>query len=321
MRLGYTEIVVTFSLNPFQSPLNKLLSEITPSTSENQRAQAAFATIRQLVVQLGTEQALPPIGSEAISLVGSHYRETSLSPLKHIDIFLQLDSSLVAIHEKGNTLNLVTKEAMLSTCVDESLHLLPQKLVNTLKDIFVKHYPTKISRTGQSLKLQLEKQNIEVRITPSFAWDHSFFVPLEHSELLWRKVSPYREKEMLTEINRAHKGNITRAIRLMKMWNEGRNNESFRNYHIEAIAYFIFEEIPTATQDVIDTLRLYVNNMSRYIYNCPDPTGLDTPIHAYLHDNIDKWYLFMNRIGELKTAVQAGEKTLADFLRKGKIQA
>lgn len=261
------------------------------------------------------QRSLPVLNPEIITLVGSHYRETDISPLQHIDVFLEIDSSLVDVHVKGDTLSLVTKDNVLSTCVDDSLHVLPQKLVSALQVTFSQHFPATISSTGQSIKIQLEKEKFFVRITPSFAWDHSFFVPQEKSELLWRRVSPYKEKAILDQVNQLHNGNIKSVIRCVKLWNELRNNESFRNYHLEAIAYTIFREIPTATHNVMEALELYVNQMPRYIYNCPDPTGLDTPIHTYLPDNIDQWYLFMNRIAELKTAIKSGEKSLVALLK------
>lgn len=263
-----------------------------------------------------SQNLLPPLGEGELVIAGSHYRGTDLAPLWNVDIFLLLDSSLVDIHQKGNTLNIVTQNQLLSTCIDESLHLLPHKLVSTLESLFSQKFPTKMSNSGQALKLQVERHSLEVRITPAFAWDHSYFIPQEKSELLWRRVSPFHEKERLDKINAMHNGFVIPAIRYLKRWNEVRNNEGFRNYHVEAIAYFIFEEIPTPAKSVMEALRLYAAQMSKYIYSCPDPTGLDAPINIYLPDNIDQWYLFMNRIGDLKTAISSGEKAVVDLVKK-----
>lgn len=310
----YTYIVKNFFRNPFQSPLTRLIDDLTPSKSEISRAQKAMETVIEQMRQLSSQNILPPLSPDVATFVGSYFRGTALSPLKHIDIFLIFDSSLVDIHEDQQVLNLVAQNSLLSSCVDESLHLLPNKLVSTLLQSFSTLYPATISTSGQTIKMLLEKYSLEVRITPAFAWDHSFYVPAEKSELLWKKVSPGKERQRLAKVDEHHNHFIIPLIRYIKRWNMTKNNESFRNYHVEAIAYFIFEEIPTPANSLVDAIKLYVKQMSRYIYNCPDPTNLSTPVHTYLPDNIDQWYLFMNRISELKTAVENGERAMVDFV-------
>jgi hypothetical protein len=308
--------VPNFSLNPFQSPLTKLLSEITPSARENAKVDKTVQELKKQLQQWSDQQKLPPLDKNVILLVGSHYRGTDLSPLKHIDLFLLLDPQHVSIQERGNTITLTGEVPILSECTDESKHLLPKKLIGKLESVFAEQFSTKTSFSGQAIKIQFEKEKMEVRLTPAFATGQSYVIPQEKSELLWRKVSPEKEKEKLEKVNAAHKGQIIPLIRCMKFWNESKNNECFRNFHVEATAYFIFEEIPTPVASLLEAMKLYTSQLTKYIYNCPDPTGLDAPIHAYLPDNIDQWYMFMNRIAQLKMAIESGERSVVELLKQ-----
>lgn len=310
----YTESVKTFLRNPFQSPLSALVAEITPSSQENATVQKATEFLKEMMTQVQKEGGFPNLAPEVVLVVGSHFRQTDLSPIEHIDIFLLFDPQLVEINEKESTLSVKNKEPLFSSSADASMHLLPLKMVSYVEAVLSKKFPTTLTQSKQAVEIRLEQFSLKVRVTPAFSSGDCFYIPEERTELLWRKVSPQKEKEILEKVNLRHNNTLIPLIRYIKLWNETKNNESFRNYHIEAIAYFIFEEIPTPVKSLREALDQYVKSMSRYIYNCPDPTQLSLPIHSYLPDNIDQWYLYMNRISDLKAAIALNEKSIVDLV-------
>jgi hypothetical protein len=277
-------------LNPFQPPLLQLIESVTPSNWEKTNAQHAFTAIEKYL--LAHPQEFPLAQPDILKLVGSHWRETDLSPVQHIDVF-----ALFA-----------------ATSFSEQDPPSPSKTVEGIATLLSKDFVTKLSGTKQAVKIQLKEPNFEIRITPAFVQSGFYYIPEEKSETAWKKVSPDKEKELIMELDAKLNKLLIPTIRCMKFWNDGRNNGGFRNYHIEAIAFHIFSGIPTVPKNVFAAVQIYVEQMSKLIFDCPDPTGLSTPIHKYLPDNIDQWYLFMNRVSDLKTAIKGGEKALKSWL-------
>lgn len=304
-----------FLLKPFQSPLISLLDELTPSDADRKKVQKAITSIEKQIQLLVGQQQLPKLAANSLQVFGSYFRESALAPITHVNVLMVIDPTSVQTNETDLTVASVNVDPFLRTIKNPTNLVQPVLLMKALETVLSKHMNAKLSSSGQSVHITLKGESIELRLTPAIPFLDGYLIPEEKSELLWKRISPLKERGALEMINKRHSGNVIAAVRCIKYWNLTRNTESFRSYHLEAIACLVFEEIPTPITSLIHALELYAKHMSKYIYNCPDPVRMTESIHRYLPDNIDQWYLFMNRISELQTAVGDGEKALAEFLR------
>lgn len=311
----YTDYVPSFLRNPFQSSLSSLINELTPSAKDLSIVQSAITETQRLISQITPGSTPLRFHSTVLMTVGSRLRNTDITPLSHVDVFIVFEHPELSFHDTDLTLTIADGSSPLSALTDGSLHLITDKVREHVRLFFPKD-ATQTSQSKQAILLPFHQLQLEVRITPAFALSDFFLIPEEKSELKWRKVAPQKGKEFLDQLNTRHQNFLIPAIRLMKFWNRQKNNSTLRNYHIEASGYFIFEEIPTPIPDLISALQEYAKHLSKYMYTCPDPVGLAGPINQYLPDNVNQWYLYMNRIAELRDAIDNGEKALVDFLKK-----
>jgi hypothetical protein len=291
-----------------------LLDELTPSDRDRANADRAFKELEREIHLLTEQNLLPELAEPGLILAGSNFRETALAPITHLNVLFVINPNSVKVNEQDGMVSFIGPDPFLDGLKNPSGLLQPVLLMKALLSALA-GFSAKQSFFGQSIHIKLKKSPIEIKLTPAIPFLEGYLIPEEKSELLWKRINPTKEKEVIFNLNKRHSGNVIAAIRCMKYWNQTRNTGSFRGYHLEAIACLIFEEIPTPITSLMNAMELYIKQMSKYIYNCPDPVRLSETIHRYLPDSIDQWYLFMNRIGELKAAIEKGEKETAEFLQ------
>lgn len=305
-----------FSLNPFSSPLLGLIQSITPTKKEHHKIKSSLDQVSSYVNRLDSQNTVPILSNSPLLIVGSHSRDTDILPITHVDVYLELDPKNLTMQDSGTIVQLLNNTRELSACIDQAHHLIPLKIIERLQLWFSEKFSVELSHTKQTLKIAIPHSSIEVRLTPSFEYKEALLIPQVDSQLLWLPTNPDILKNLVDHVDKKHHGMIRPAIRFMKYWNDKKNNSAFRNCHIEMIFLLIFDEIPTPTSSVSECLTIFTDRMAKYIYNCPDPTKLNGPVHSYLPDSIDQWYLFMNRIAELKSALIHGESEVVRFAKK-----
>lgn len=295
-----------------------LLDELTPSESQRARSDKALKEFENELQLLIGQKLLPNLAEPHITLAGSNLRETVLAPITHLNLLLVIDPTGLQLNEQDLMVYFnqsQPSDPFLEKLKNPSGLLQPALLLQHIHDTLKKQFTVELSYFRQSIHITLKKSPIKIKLTPAIPYAHGYFIPEERSELLWNKIDPIKEKDIIHKLNNRHSGNIIAAIRCMKYWNHAKNTDSFRGYHLEAIACLIYEEIPTPITSLLQAVDLFAKQMSKYIYNCPDPVHMGETLHRYLPDNINQWYLFMNRIGELQSVIDKGEKELVGFLQ------
>lgn len=294
--------------------LQHAAKHLSPTAQEYSMAEQAIQLLEQFVQTQANQGVLPPLQSPALTIVGSLYRQTAISPLSRISVDLLFDPNQIKYEPQNSTCSLAMSQSPLAASVTPAQLLSPSKLLQNIHAVFVQQYPAAISGSGQSVVVELPNLPVRLEITPTFLVDEVFLIPEEHTELSWRRTSPLKEKAILDQIDSKHHQYVRPIIKFMKYWNDSKNNRSWRENHMEAMVTVHFYSMEQAVSSLSGALVEFCKAMPRYLYKTPDLTGLAGPISAYLPDNIDQWYLFMNRVAELRDNVEAGDGKFIDYL-------
>jgi len=100
---------------------------------------------------------------------------------------------------------------------------------------------------------------------------------------MWRITNPKIDKRVSDTLDKIHGGRLKPIIKLLKYWNEHKNEMLLSSYHVEVMAWYIFGNDSSLTKDYGVAIRYFFNNVPRLLLApCPDPKGLGDKIDAYL---------------------------------------
>jgi len=309
-----------FLPNRFSPPLEQLVTHISPSKGELARIQSAFSFFEAQVQTLHASHILPTAIDKNLIEVGSLLRQTAITPIKHFDVFFIMEGSQLIFSKQNRTLQSITTIQSYSPFTDVSGHISPEKCLQYFVDLFALYYPTSLTNSGQAVNIALEAFRFDIHFVPTFLYESVFLIPEGNSELHWVEADPFKELGILKSLDKQHKDYVTPTIKIAKYWNRQKNNSAFRDFHIETIAYLLFGEVPTAMHSLHDALTLFFTKMPSRLYNSPDVMDNVDPLHLYLPDKLDPWYLYMNRISEAKEALKKGDKEFIEYLISDEVE-
>lgn len=301
-------------MNPFTSPLSLLLKKIKPSTDDLERVQQGFEFFENHVSGLSQNHILPASIDKNLIQVGSFLRKTNLSPVKELDLYFILEGSQIKYNSQSRTIEATQAAPSFGEFREDSGYFSSQKCLNFFQKIFSLHFPSAINPDQSCVWIELKSFKLRINFTPAFLYESIFLIPQESSVLSWVKSDPFKELSILKSLDRHHNQLLIPTIQVAKYWNEKKNNSAFRNFHLESIAFLIFGEIPTSIKTLKDSVSVFMTRMPSHLYDCPDPSGLADPVHLYLPDKVDSWYLYMNRVKEAKDALSVSEKSFVEYL-------
>ena len=227
-----------------------------------------------------------------IFLTGSYKRETKISPLDDVDIFYVIGLA----EKKDNHRHTITD------CTfdfgedfkDEDENVSSVKVLNLLKKEISKTYSrSEVRRNGEVVNVYLTSYEVGFDIVP--AWkitnDNYYLIPVGGGSTKWKRSNPKVDENILNTLNEKHSNLLKDIIRIVKYWFRKKKIKTPRSYHLESIAYYVFEKKKSITTSYVEGLiYLYKNiNYNNYLEKCPDPTNLSGDLSSNLNeDDISK---------------------------------
>lgn len=167
-----------------------------------------------------------------------------------------------------------------------------------------------ISRNGQAVTITFTDFKIDV--VPGFNRQGGGYLIPNSKTGSWISTDPKVHISKFSQANKNNKSRLKPLIKMLKCWN--RNiSFGFNNFHIEAMAYGIFDN--TIISDYPSGVRYFFDKAKDDVRGITsDPAGYSTDVGAYLntHEKIEK------AVSNLTTAYNRALKAEA-FTRVGKI--
>lgn len=190
-------------------------------------------------------------------LTGSYSRSTMIAPLKQadIDIFVVLDPSYY--EERGQA-----------------------ALLDKVKRALKATYPAtpEISRNGQAVTITFT--DFKVDVVPAFNRQGGGYLMPNTYGSKWIATNPKQHVTTSSTSNAAHNGDLVPLVKMLKAWNREINGH-FRSFHIEVLAWQIFEGVMIS--DFSLAARYYFDKGRDVITKPnPDPAGFGGDIGYYI---------------------------------------
>lgn len=241
-------------------------------------------------------------------LSGSYARGTKIYPLDDIDVMLVIDGAGLFPIKNGQRWNAAIRESnktdnpLLKQLEWDGL-LSSRNILDHFKSALEQSHPSsKIAKDGQAINVQLSS-GIGVDIVPCFhiiPHDGSqdvYYIPVGHGSNGWMITNPKIDERISKALHDYHNEKLRPIIKLLKLWNVIFNANRLRSYHLETVAWYIFDKYPGKINHYGSALIYFFNTASSWFkINCPDITQLGGPIDLYLTQ--ENRFLTLQRIGE-----------------------
>ncbi len=240
-----------------------------------------------------TDSSFPWIVDDFLS--GSYARGTKLHPLDDIDVMIILDGTglipvgLDATHYvRGNA------EGKNSPVHN---HLGYDNLLNShsvleafQKALAVSHPDSTIKKHGQAVNVKLSSYDLGIDIVPCFhvkprdtTQQDFYYIPLGDNNPGWLKTNPQIDANISKRLHDLHNKKLKSVIKLLKYWNREKNFDRIRSYHLEAVAWYVFHNHPSAITSMSEGIRYFFNNARPYLeQQLKEPTGFGGIVDTYL---------------------------------------
>ena len=229
---------------------------ILKSSLEITDLQEETVSTRHNNVRLAIAQELRALES---FLTGSYSRHTMIAPLSKadVDVFVVLHPSYYEPNGQA-------------------------RLLDKVKRVLTKKYPntSEISRNGQAVTIRFS--DFAVDVVPAFARSGGgYIIPSTRGIRRWIETDPRIHVEISSRENKAHNGELVPLVKMIKCWNRA-VDEYFRSFHLEVLAWAIFQECQIA--DYPSAIRYFFQQGSELILQRnPDPAGYNDDVGFYVH--------------------------------------
>lgn len=261
--------------------MNRLLQQIKLKDEEVEQVKNAHSHLLSILNSKAVNGLLPT--AKDFLLIGSYARDTKITPLDDVDIFYVIGKA----NSLGNGWHTIVDCDFTfgQDYLDANQNISSVKILNLVKkEIDATYHSSEIRRDGEVVNLFLSSYGVGFDITPVFeiANDDYFLMPQGKGLHKWKKSNPLIDHAHITELDERHSHILKEIILIAKYWFKRKRIKSLRSYHLEAIAYHLFDYTPQAAYPHEDGLAYLLKNLNynNYLYSCPDPTGLSDPLSS-----------------------------------------
>lgn len=263
--------------------LENIISEIRLSQQDIGDASTARKFLEQIIRTKGNQLQLPtPL---EFYIIGSYKRGTKISPLDDIDILYSIGN----VYEQSPDFYAIIKSSYIFTkdFYDHENNISSKKVLDKIKSELMSTYTrSDIRRNNEVVNLYLNSYSVGFDIVPAFYINSAdtYLIPNGSNSTKWKKTNPKVDERILDNLHSKHNQLLKNVIRIIKYWFKKKKIKSLRSFHLESLAYYIF--------DVIDPINSYqegvayfLNNINykNYLESCPDPTFSS----EYLSSNLE----------------------------------
>ncbi len=248
-------------------------------------------------------------------LSGSYARGTKIYPLDDIDVIMVLDGHGLFPIENGMYLDAAVRGSgspgsPVGNYTDANGLISSQKIMEIFHNALKETYPnSQLRKHGQALNIWLESKKLGIDIVPAFhiqpnnGTQDYYYIPAGNGRTDWIKTNPKIDEAICNILDSRHDNKLKPVIKLLKHWNQVQNAGRLESYHLEVVAWHVFNQHPDKITDYGTAVKYFFDNATPYFSQaCPDPTNLGGPVDIYL-SQADRLQTLV-KIGEAKAALQ-----------------
>lgn len=165
-----------------------------------------------------------------------------------------------------------------------------KKVVSLFASALKYSYPSsKVSKDGQAINVWLESYKMGIDIVPCFhiiprdGSQDFYYIPEGKDSDGWIKTNPNLDKDISDYFVLKLGDNFKNFVRLIKFWNEKKNNGRLRSYHLETIIWYVMGNYNQTITNYEHAASYFFNNCYSFLSSeCPDATKIGGPIDKYL---------------------------------------
>lgn len=226
---------------------------------------------------------------------GSFGRRTHCQPLNDIDLYIVMNAGggvmspdTSPVYLEGVSPTPLVDDASLREGRWISSRLVLQRFVSYLSDLaVVRELRAAVGTNDKGRSGYIRTGGLNIDVTPvllatGFATSiDRYYMPDGPHSVLWRATNPREDQRRLTQLNVQQGGLALPAIRMLKWWNEHRNEGRLKGIHLEVMAEFAFSMY--ALDGIAQALHVgFVSLANQLDHHCPDPNRLGSDLDANL---------------------------------------
>ncbi len=228
-------------------------------------------------------------------LSGSYGRGTKIYPLDDIDIMIVLDGHGLVPISGGQYLNAEVRGSgmdgsAITKHFDHNNLVSSTSVLEVFRDALKETFPTsEIKKDGQAVNVWLDSYDLGLDIVPCFhivprdgSQDY-YYIPMGAGSNMWKSTNPKIDHRISDALHARHDRKLKPVVKLLKYWNKTQNGHRLRSYHVEVLAWYVFNTHPSKIGDYVAAIKYFFDQASIMLVNyCDDPTKLGGHIDLYL---------------------------------------
>lgn len=255
-----------------------------------ERTKKARGSREWLVGQIQTfptdDTKFPNIYIEKNVFYGSFSRSTKKRPLDDIDIMICLKADGCTYNELADKIELTVPDTATryKDYINEGTSILnSRKLINAfvakLADI-PQYKKAEIKRNQEAATLNLQTYDWVFDIVPCFFTKEDinnktyYIIPEGNGN--WKKTDPRLDSLRLSNLNKAHEGNLLNVIRAVKYWNTRPTMPTMGSYLLENMILDYYSEKTTVASTFVDMeiVDIFLAIHKRVYHSVNDPKNI-----------------------------------------------
>ncbi len=285
-------------MNEINTALDKLL-KVNINIGQTARSQGSISHnyIRDVLKGKSSTNPLFPRLVDGDFLSGSYARGTKLKPLDDIDVMVVIDGAGLHVVNSGLVQNIGVRGSekhdnpILQHIGVDSL-LSSAKVMSLFQKALSETHPnSKIRNDEQAVNVWLESYGLGIDVVPCFhlipqsGTRDYYFIPEGNGGTGWKTTNPKIDEEISSTLHERHDKKLKKVIRLVKYWNTVSNNGNLKSYHIETLAWHIFDKRTEVIRSLEDGLIAFFVGADEFLaIACADKTALGGPVDHYLSE-------------------------------------
>lgn len=274
---------------------NFLTKSVNLSAAQISQGSKSHTYIRELLDNKWQSDLYFPWLVNGDFLSGSYARGTKIHPLDDIDVMIVLDGTGLFAISNGTYLDARvrgsgTQGSPVTQYTDERGYISSAKVLEVFREALKESYPgSEIKKDGQAVNVWLDSYQLGLDIVPCFHIQPNsgsqdfYYIPFGRGSTMWMTTNPKIDEQISSFLDQKHNKKLKPVIKLIKYWNQKQNGGRLRSYHIEAVAWYIFNQHPNKIIDYPSAVKYFFDNASQYFaVSCNDPTKLGGYIDSYL---------------------------------------
>lgn len=272
-----------------------LVNKINLSQPQITQGSRSHQHIRELLDNKWRSNERFPWLVDGDFLSGSYARGTKISPLDDIDVMMILDGHGLVPLYNGIPLEAEVRGngyagSPIIQHFNASGHIDSTSVLRIFQEALRDTYPNStIRKDEQAVNIKLDSYGLGLDIVPCFhivprdGSQDMYYIPMGRGDGRWKNTNPKIDEEISNLLHARHNEMLKPVVKLLKYWNRLQNGDCLRSYHVEVLAWYVFDSHPGCITDYAGAVKYFLEKAPALLNGrCPDPTRMGDDIDAYL---------------------------------------